>query len=458
MACIAGSPWGNRCFRACHECGKPILKALVFIWVYRLVTLPFILLATPFFVLKMRKRGGYREGLGTRFGLGIDLPPKRTGVQRIWLQAVSLGEMLAMEPLLLELAQDSSKEIVLTSTTSTGYALAKEKYADIAIGIAYFPLDFWFFCRKAWRRIDPDLAIVAETEIWPEFLEQARIRQIKVMLVNGRLSDSGHKSMKRFAGLFRRQLGSLTRILAGSELDAERFRSIGIPEERIEVAGNLKIDVDFAPVLSANERAAQREAHGLGAGFVLLGSSTWPGEEEVLVECLRALRRVDPETKLLIVPRHGERRGEIRRMLTARANELSFHFKTDGLPASPVDILVCDTHGELRMLTQLADVALIGRSLPPHKEGQTPVECGALGIPAVIGPGMANFRSIRAQLVEAGAAWQVEDGEGAIQAILELHANAEKRGAMSLAGKAWHAANRGAVRRNLRAIAREIGD
>lgn len=451
---LAVRPYGRSALAMFWE--RRLLKFIVFIWIYRLVALPLLLLATPVFVWKMRRRGGYRDGFGTRFGLGLRLPPKNTGVQRIWLQAVSMGEMLAMEPLLLALADDPKKEVFLTATTSTGYAMALEKYEEIAVGVAYFPLDFWPFMRRAWRKIDPDLAIVAETEIWPEYLEQARVSGTKVVLANGRLSDSGHKSMRRLANVFRRQISSLSRILAGSELDVQRFRSIGISGDRVEMAGNLKIDVDFSPVLDVGERDSLRRSHGLGKGFVLLGASTWAGEEDVLLEALRVVRTVDSNARLLIVPRHGERRGEIRRLLRERAEGFSFQFKTDGLPEGEVDIMVCDTHGELRMLTQLADVAFIGRSLPPHTEGQTPVECGALGVPAVMGPGMSNFRSIRSQLLEAGAARQVEDGESLVQAILSLHGDEAAREAMSSAGKAWHSANRGSLQRHLDVIEQEL--
>ncbi len=443
-------------FPPCLTLEKPLLKQFVFIWIYRFLTLPLIVLATPVFVWRMRKRGGYAEGFVTRFGFGHSMPRKREGIQRIWLQAVSLGEMLAMEPLLLELAKDPRKEIVLTATTSTGYAMAKEKYSDLAICIAYFPLDFWAFSHLAWGSIKPDLAVVAETEIWPEYLEQARKRRVKVVVVNGRLSDSGHRSMKRLAGLFRRQIGSLSRVLAGSELDGERFRSIGILAERIDVVGNLKIDADFEPVVGLEERRVLRDAHGLGDNFILLGASTWSGEEEVLLTALKELRKEDPNCKLLIVPRHGERRGEIRQMLKECAGSLRYHFKSDGLPEAEVDIMVCDTHGELRVLTQLADLALIGRSLPPHREGQTPVECGALGVPIVMGAGMSNFRSIRTQLLEVGAAVQVVDRVDAVAVIVELFGDRERRERMAVAGKVWHQANRGAVQRTVEAIDKEL--
>src|SRR5690606_4961157 len=145
-----------------------------------------------------------------------------------------------------------------------------------------------------------------------------------------------------------------------------RFAELGLPSERVEVTGNLKVDVRVEPILSADERARLKERLGLGAGFVLLGSSTWPGEEAALLDAFRALRPTRADARLLIVPRHGERRRELEAWLREAAGELRWHFKSRGEPDAPVDILIADTHGELRTLSQLADIAFIGKSLPPH--------------------------------------------------------------------------------------------
>jgi 3-deoxy-D-manno-octulosonic-acid transferase len=142
-----------------------VLQASVFmLWLYRLLFLPVLLVASPFYLRRMVRRGGYRENFQNRFGFFDSLPPKRAGVRRIWLQAVSVGEVLAVAPILAELKKNLSVEIFLTTTTSTGYALAKEKYAAGVLGLGYFPLDFWLFSARAWRRIAPDFAILTEGE------------------------------------------------------------------------------------------------------------------------------------------------------------------------------------------------------------------------------------------------------------------------------------------------------
>jgi len=136
------------------------------LWLYRLLFLPVLLAASPFYLRRMRRRGGYGRNFRNRFGSYDPLPPKRPGVRRIWLQAVSVGEVLAIAPLLEALGKDPTVEIFLTTTTSTGYALAREKYAGLVLGVGYFPLDFWMFSVRAWRRIGPDLAILTEGERW----------------------------------------------------------------------------------------------------------------------------------------------------------------------------------------------------------------------------------------------------------------------------------------------------
>lgn len=433
----------------------------VFIWFYRLLFLPLALVALPRYALRMRRRGGYRADFATRFGCGLALPEKRAGARRIWIQAVSLGEMLAIEPLLRGLASDPRNEIFLTVTTSTGYALARERYAELVLRVAYFPVDFWPFSRRVWKQVRPDLAMCAETELWPEHLEQARRFNVPFVLVNGRLSDRSFARSKRLAWLTRGAWRRIAKVYACSDIDGRRFVELGLPGESVEVTGNLKVDLRVEPVLSAEERAQLKARLGLGAGFVLLGSSTWPGEEAALLEAFRALRTRRADARLLIVPRHGERRGELEAWLREAAGGLRFHFKSRGLPESPVDIHIADTHGELRTLSQLADLAFIGKSLPPHAEGQTPVECGALGVPMILGPGMTNFRSIRDGLRAAGAIVEVADASELREAVARLADDPARRAAMGLAGKAWHRLNQGALERTLAGIAgwldREVG-
>lgn len=425
------------------------------IWVYRLL-FPFALVAmSPYYLKRMRRRGGYVAGFWHRFGLPPWLPPVRPGARRVWLQAVSVGEMLAVEPILRALKADGT-EVMLTTTTSTGYKVAVERYSALTCGTAYFPIDWMPFSARAWSRIAPDLAIVTEGERWPEHLAQARKRGVPVICINARISDRSFRRLGRFPTAAGFVLGGITRILAGSGQDAERFRQLGIPRERISMTGNIKVDVDI-PLMDDEGRAGLRRELGLPAGrLVLLGSSTWPGEEAALVGALVGARARGVECSLLIVPRHAERRSEIERLL--KATGLSYHLRSQGPAAAEVDIAVGDTTGELRSMTQLADLVYVGKSLAPHTEGQTPVEAAALAKPILFGPGMANFRAIERDLVARGAARTVADAADLAAQAGALLQDRPARDALSAAAAGWRLDNSGAVGRTVDAIRAELAE
>ncbi len=423
------------------------------IWLYRILFLPALLLLTPYYLWRMRRRGGYAEGFWHRFGDVPRLPARTPGVRRIWLQAVSVGEMLAIAPLLDALHREGRTEVYLTTTTSTGYKLAKEKYTALAIGIGYFPLDFWGFSARTWRKVAPDLAVLMEGERWPEHVHQAFRRGVPVISVNARLSDRSYKRSMRFRALIRPLSRGITRVLCSSKRDEQRFRAMGFAPARLSTTGNLKLDVDI-PLLSDAEKANLRRELGLGAGLVLLGSSTWAGEEVALLTALKSARERGLTVSLLLVPRHAERREELRGLL--EKSGLKFHFRSAGPAPGVVDVAVGDTTGELRKFTQLADVVFVGKSLAPHDGGQTPVEAAVLGRPALHGPRMTNFREIIRTLTEAGAVRRVETHSELIASALELLRDPVQRERMAAAAREWNAVNRGATERTLAVIREQL--
>ncbi len=379
--------------------------------------------------------------------------PRRPGVHRVWLQAVSVGEVLAVEPIVRALSSDGA-EVVLTTTTSTGYRLAQDRLRPLVRAVAYFPVDWYPFSARAWTAISPDLAIVTEGERWPEHMRQAGHRAVPLLCINGRISDRSFRRLNRFPAASRFVLGGITRLLACSEQDAVRFRQLGFPGDRLEVTGNIKLDVEI-PRLDDYRREALRRELGLPAGrLVLLGSSTWPGEEEALVASLRAARARGIDGALLIVPRHAERRGDLEKML--KGTGLSYHLRSRGPAPAPVDVAVGDTTGELRALTQLADVVFVGKSLAPYTEGQTPVEAAVLGRPILFGPGMSNFRAIARDLLDRGAARAVATPAELAEVASALLADPPLRTRLSAAAAAWSAENGGALAHTLAAIRREL--
>jgi 3-deoxy-D-manno-octulosonic-acid transferase len=418
---------------------------------YRLAYLPALMVAGPYYLRRMFQRGGYGQDFKQRFGYASALPPKRAGVSRIWIQAVSVGEILAIGPLLQRLKQSGRAEVVLTTTTSTGYAIAKERYRETAAAVMYFPLDFWLFSRRAWNRIQPDVVVLAESEVWPEHLWQAEARGVPAVLINARLSDRSYRRLLK-GGMFATWIyDPLSRVLACSAEDAERFVNLGVPEEKVEAVGNLKLDVDLGDPLSAEQRQLLRAELGLPDDcLLLLGSSTWPGEEAMLLAFLEKAREAGRPCRLLIVPRHAERRAELEQLMSE--SRFAWHLRSRGPASGPVDVCVADTTGELRRLTQLADLVFCGKSMPPHEGGQTPVEAAALGKPLVFGPRMTNFRTIARGLVDEGAAQVVGDDVDFHQETLRLLSDPAARERMAAAAREWRERNRGAVERTVAAV------
>jgi len=420
-------------------------------WLYRLLFLPVLVVLSPYYLRRMRRRGGYGEKFRHRFG-GHEVPPRRPGVVRVWLQAVSVGEMLAIGPMLEALHRDGI-EVFLTTTTSTGYRMAQDRYRALTLGIGYFPIDWWYFSARAWRHIQPDLVILTEGERWPEHLHQARRRAVPVLGVNARISDHSFRRLRAFPPVARLMFDGVTRLLPSSHQDETRFRTLGVPAGRITFTGNIKLDVAI-PKLDGPALEQLRRDLGLPAGFVLLGSSTWPGEEAALLEVLRRAWGLGLAGSLLLVPRHAERREEIDR--TLREAGLRSHFRSRGPAPGPVEVAVADTTGELQQLTQLADLVFVGKSLLPQTEGQTPVEAALLGKAILFGPGMGNFRNIARELLARGAAVEVADAAALVAQAPELLRDEGRRTALAAAAAAWHQENSGAIARTLTVVRQEL--
>ncbi|MCF7710409.1 MAG: 3-deoxy-D-manno-octulosonic acid transferase [Opitutales bacterium] len=426
------------------------------LWAYRILFLPLLLLASPYYLWRMVRRGGYGAGFSQRLGF---LPALPAHPKRVWIQAVSVGEIEAIGPLLKELKASGQVDLVLTTTTSTGYRLARERYAEVCSFIGIFPLDFWPCSALAYRRLQPSAIVLTEGELWPEHLGQARARKLPTLLINARLSDRSFARHQRFKGASRGLLAGFTWIGAGSEEDARRLMSLGAEPANIDVTGNLKFDVASDGPLSLGERLVLRQAlgfDGLERSLVLLGSSTWEGEEALLLDAVKTLRSEGIDARLLLAPRHAERREALVRLLAASG--LSFHQRSTQGTTAPVGTVVhfADTTGELRQLTRAADLAFTGKSLAPHDGGQTPVECAAAGVPVVYGPHMTNFKAICQGLERVGAARKAAHAADTLTTLLALARDAATRTRMGQAGQEWHASNRGASHRTAQAIMAQL--
>ena len=421
------------------------------IFLYRIAFLPLFLFAMPYYAWRMLRRGGYSKDFSHRFGLQKNLPPPQSGKTRIWIQAVSVGEVEAISAILKLLHESGRYEIVVTTTTSTAYKILREKYSQYCILTAVFPFDFYLCNKSAWKRIKPDICILMEGELWPEHMHKAKSEGVPLLLLNARLSDKTFRRYQKFPRIAKRLLSKIDYISAGGVFDMERFVELGMEPQKISAVGNLKFDSAPDKILEDSEKRTLKEELGFEKdSFVMLGSSTWPGEEELLAQCLK---KMGGDSRLLLVPRHAERRDEVRAILQKQG--LAFHFRSDAEQApANTKIYVADTTGELRMFTQIADLAFVGKSLAPNIGGQTPIDCAACGVPTVYGPNMTNFRLLCRALEESQAALKAEDANSAEEKLILLAANTELRASLGERAKAWHSANVGASRRSLEIIKR----
>lgn len=409
-----------------------------------------MLLSAPYYGWRMLRRGGYGLDFSHRFGLQKDLPPVAAGKKRVWIQAVSVGEIEAIAPLVDLLCESGKVEVVLTTTTSTGYAVLRNKYADKILYGGIFPFDFFPFSRSAWRRIKPDAVVLMESELWPEHLHTAKSKKVPAMLVNARMSDKSFRRYSRVPYLARRLLDKLSLIAVSGEIDFSRFISLGANPRKTICTGNLKFDTRPAAMLDENGKLELRKQLGFNAdSFVLLGSSTWPTEEEMLLKAAEKIRAAGIDCRLLLVPRHAERRAEIIELIKNLPHCVRSREKQarDGTL-----VYLADTTGELRTLTQIADLAFIGKSLAPNEGGQSPIDCAASSVPMVYGSHMSNFRRICQTLEESAAAVKVADADAAVSEIVRLAKNKNARTALAESAKKWHDSNIGAAKRDFDAV------
>lgn len=430
------------------------------LWIYRLLFLPGLLILLPRYLWRMWRRGGYRAGWQQRFGFHPKLPPPSQGTTRVWIQAVSVGELQAVTPLLQALQRAGSWEVILTTTTSTGFALARERLASMVLHAGIFPLDFAPCSALAWRRLKPDMIVQLEGELWAEHLHRARLSGVPVVLANARLSDRTFARYTRSAFARRLLLDPVGRILAATQQDHDRFLALGVPPEHLRLTGSLKFDAPMDDRLDESGVASLRAelgfapaASGSSRPCVILGSSTWPGDEAMLLDALPGLRANGRDVRLLLVPRHAERRGELAELL--RRYPYRHHFRSGGADAPDgTEVYVGDTTGELRRLTQAADIVVVGKCFPPQDGGQTPVEAALLGRPLLFGPNMSNFRDIARSLVAAGAARELADRAALVPALTQWLENPGSCAKVATAAAALAASARGATARTLAEVER----
>jgi len=371
---------------------------------YNLALLVVLVVGAPWWLFRMATTKKYRQGLLERLGLiPSRLRKQLAGLNRerplIWIHAVSVGEVLAVSRLVKTLDAALPKSfVVLSTTTRTGQALARERFG--ANRVFYCPLDLPWAVRAWLNALQPRLFVLAETEFWPNLLSGCYRRKIPVAVVNARISDRSWPRYRRLRWLWQPFLSRLSQVLAQSESDAARLKAIGCPPKRVTSAGNLKFDVR-----SASETDATRQLKKLSRNLrLIVAGSTLYGEEAALLEAWPRLLQANPKMAMVLAPRHPERFVAV----TALLEKSGFSWVKRSVwlsapdsslkPLKPGTIVLLDTIGELASVYSLALVAFIGGSLIPAG-GHNPLEPAQFGVPIVMGPHFANFRAITEDLL-----------------------------------------------------------
>jgi 3-deoxy-D-manno-octulosonic-acid transferase len=387
---------------------------------------------------------GYWQGLSERFGGGLHEPTAAA----IWLHAVSLGEMSAAAPLVRALRlRYPQNPLVLTTATPTGRARARGLFGD-SVDVRFLPYDTPGAVARFLDRIRPRLAIIMETELWPNLYDACERRGVPLVLASARLSAKSVARYRRFGSLFRRIFSAISLIAAQTREDAERFAAIGAQSARTRVVGNIKFDMQPGAEVIEQGRAL-RAALGSTRPTWIAGS-THAGEEEQVLAAHAELQAAQPEALLLLVPRHPDRFDEVADLLTRRG--LRFTRRSRGMaPDGGTAVVLVDTVGELALLYAAADAAFVGGSLVPIG-GHNLLEPAALGLPLLTGPSQFNAKDIARLLIQQGAALQVADARELAAALIRLLADPAERRRMGAIGRHIVESNRGSVARLLEFI------
>ena len=407
-------------------------------------------LATPLLLARLLWRGllrnpGYRRRLGERLGLGARLGQPHGC---LWVHAVSVGEAQAAVPIVKALRERRPGETILvTSTTPTGAERISQAFGAGVVH-RYLPFDLPGAVARFLDRTRPRVAVVMETEIWPNLLAGCRARGVPVVMANARLSERSASGYRRFRRLFAPALGGVAAAAAQSGDDARRLASIGVPPDVIEVTGSTKFDVRL-PASLREEAAALRRTWGVARG-VWIAASTHEGEEEQVLDAFEQVLEALPDSLLVLVPRHPERFGAVAALVRRRGVEPAMRSRR------PVDctgarVFIGDTMGELPLFYAAADVAFVGGTLV-ETGGHNMLEPAALGLPVLFGPHVFNFAEIGRRLVEAGGAERVGGPASLGRAVAGYLEDANRRHAAGERGRAFVESNRGARDRVLAMI------
>jgi len=380
----------------------------MFTWLLNFVYLSLVIAVSPYLLWAAVTKGKYLEGFAEKFLGHVPHRPHGTS-QHLWLHAVSVGEVNLLAPLIQALQQTyPGVTFHITTTTKAGHELAKTKYAQHTV--SYAPLDFSWAVHQAYQRIQPDAVLLAELELWPNLIRLADRHDVKIAVVNGRLSEKSHRGYARIRFLVSGLLQKLDWIGAQDETYARRFISLGAAPERVCVTGSIKFDGITPDRQNAQTQAFRKLAGLTPDDIVWLAGSTQNGEEPIILSAFQTAQQQVPNLKLLLVPRHPHRFDEVATEL--QSQNVSFQRRSALTVKEPSqsNILLIDSVGELSAWWGTADIAFVGGSLG-NRGGQNMIEPAAYGAAVAVGPNTWNFKDVVERLQAADALTVVHDSE-----------------------------------------------
>lgn len=416
---------------------------------YTLLLLILILLTLPIWLWRYFSTPKYRGTLRQRLGLQR---PARHANRPIWIHAVSVGEVLAAQGFIKQLAERSP--VVLSTVTKTGQNIAKETLPMVQT-IFYLPLDLPWSVARVVRRVQPRCLIVIETELWPGLFHAMEKQGIPILLVNGRLSPRSFRNYRKFSPIMKRFLAPVQLFAMQSADDAQRMTALGAKPERIQVTGNIKYDQAQQPPDATAMAALQQRLVRPSDAIVWIAASTHPGEEVILLESYRQLRPTWPNLRLILAPRHPHRTAQITELIQQQGESSLLFSSTLHKQLQPETwsqaILLMDEIGWLTRLYSYAHIAFVGGTLVPHG-GQNMLEPAAWGIPILFGPHLFNFKEISAQLLKDNAAICIQHPAELLPTMRDLLADKDRQKALGERAKKCVGLNVGALQRTLAAV------
>ncbi|TWT87327.1 3-deoxy-D-manno-octulosonic acid transferase [Pseudobythopirellula maris] len=425
----------------------PISKPLSYS--FNALYLALLLIASPAILWSALRKNKYREGFAEKL---LGRAPRREGDRPcLWLHAVSVGEVNLLAGLIAEFERRRPEwEIVVSTTTKTGYELANKKYADRTV--FYCPLDFSWAVSNAMRRVRPDLLVLAELELWPNLIAAAKSHGARVAIANGRLSENSYGGYRRAKRLVAGVLGRIDLIAAQDGATARRFTALGAPAERVVVTGSLKYD----GAATDRQNPRTRELAAL-AGFtesdtVWLAGSTQAPEEEICLGVFQRLQERFPRLKLVLVPRHPERFDEVAKLLDQSGVGWTRRTALVGSSSRPAErVVLVDSVGELGAWWGAASVGFVGGSFG-DRGGQNMIEPAAYGVATTFGPNTRNFRDIVAQLLGADGARVAADPDQLQAFVRECLEHPAEAAALGERAQRFVASQLGATARTIELI------